>query len=124
MGEEYTAMYFGQGESASCLEVYHTLLSSKKMCMMIDPCDCPCGDLVEVKTPPRSVVALSYVAQALVVTIVGLNMGFRWCVRVSYMRGVGEVGKELQVPTSVNKDCKKFYPIGKTSFKFGRNCSW
>ncbi len=55
-------------------------------------CDCPCDDLVEVKTPPRSVMALSYIAQALVVTIVGLNMGFRWCVGVSYMRGVdGEV---------------------------------
>jgi hypothetical protein len=41
-------------------------------------CDCPCDDLVEVETPPRSVMALSYIAQALVVTIVGLNMGFRY----------------------------------------------
>ena len=44
-----------------------------------------------------SVMALSYIAQALVVTIVGLNMGFRWCVG---MRGAGG-GKELQVQTSV-----------------------
>ncbi len=45
--------------------------------------------MVEVEAPPRSAMALSYIAQALVVTMVGLNMGFRWCVGVSYMRGVG-----------------------------------
>ncbi len=80
----------------SCLEVYHNLydLSPQKI---IIACDCPCDDLVEVETPPRSIMALSYIAQALVVTIVGLNMGFRWCVG---MRGAGG-GKELQVQTSV-----------------------
>ena len=46
--------------------------------------------MVEVDTPPRSIMTLSYIAQALVVTIVGLNMGFRWCVGVSYTRGAGE----------------------------------
>ncbi len=68
----------------SCLEVYHNLLYDplpKKIQKIIGKCDCPCDDLVEVETPPRSVMALSYIAQALVVTIVGLNMGFRWCVR-------------------------------------------
>ncbi len=53
----------------------------------IDFCDCPCDDLVEVESPPMSVMALPYIAQAIVVTIVGLNMGFRWCVGVPYMRG-------------------------------------
>ncbi len=58
------------------------------------PCDCPCDDLVEVKTPPMSVMALAYIAQALVVTIVGLNMGFRYvrhimcAVKFSIARGV------------------------------------
>jgi hypothetical protein len=59
---------------------------------MIDVCDCPCDDLVEVETPPMGVMALSYIAQALVVTIVGLNMGFRCSVGVSYMGGVGGEG--------------------------------
>jgi hypothetical protein len=39
-----------------------------------------------------SVMAVAYIAQAIVVTIVGLNMGFRWCVEVSYMRGAGGEG--------------------------------
>ncbi len=62
--------------------------SSPKNPKIIVACDCPCDILVAVETPPRSIMALSYIAQALVVTIVGLNMGFRWCVGVSYMRGV------------------------------------
>ncbi len=66
--------------SPSCLEVYHNLLYDlpPKNQKIIDACDCPCDDLVEVETPPMSVMALSYIAQALVVTIVGLNMGFRY----------------------------------------------
>ncbi len=77
----------------SRLEIRHNLLydlpqTTKKI---IDQCDCPCGDLVEVEIPPKSVMTLSYIAQALVVTIVGLNMGFRWCV-LSYMRGAGGEG--------------------------------
>ncbi len=46
----------------------------------IAPCDCPCGDLVDVQPPKVSMMALSYLAQAIVVTIVGINLGFR-CVR-------------------------------------------
>ena len=73
---------------SSCLEVYRTLLYDlPKKKNIIDPCDCPCDDLVEVESPPVSVMALPYIAQAIVVTIVGLNMGFRWCVGVPYMRG-------------------------------------
>ena len=45
---------------------------------IIGVCGCPCDDLVEVETPSRIAMALSYIAQALVVTIVGLNMGFRY----------------------------------------------
>ncbi len=45
---------------------------------IIDKCDCPCDDLVEVETPPGSVMVLAYIAQAVVVTIVGFNMGFRY----------------------------------------------
>ncbi len=66
---------------SSCFEVCHNppppLRSSTQNQKIIVPCDCPCDDLVEVESPPRSVMALSYIAQALVVTIVGLNMGFR-----------------------------------------------
>ncbi len=43
------------------------------------PCDCPCEDLIEVKTPGVWSMTLAYVAQALTVTIVGLNLGFRLC---------------------------------------------
>jgi hypothetical protein len=55
-----------------------SLRSPPKKQYLIDACDCPCNDLVEVETPPVSIMALSYIAQALVVTIVGLNMGFRY----------------------------------------------
>jgi hypothetical protein len=54
------------------------LRSPPKHQKIIAGCDCPCDDLVEVETPPMSVMALSYIAQALVVTIIGLNMGFRY----------------------------------------------
>jgi hypothetical protein len=73
--------------------VYHNLLYDlpKKTKKTIGACDCPCDDLVEVETPPRSVMALSYIVQTLVVTIVGLNMGFRWCVgSIIYERADGE----------------------------------
>jgi hypothetical protein len=43
-----------------------------------EACNCPCDDLVNVETPPKQLLTLSYIAQALVVTIVGLNMGFRY----------------------------------------------
>ena len=87
---------------------------------IIDPCDCPCDDLVEVETPPRSVMALSYIAQALVVSIVGLNMGFRWCFRVLYMVGWGRSCRYrlLWIKTKNNST------VGKKIFTFGRNCSW
>jgi hypothetical protein len=64
----------------SCLEVYHNLLYDlpPQNPKTTEECSCPCDDLVEVEKPPRSVMALSYIAQALVVTIVGLNMGFRY----------------------------------------------
>ncbi len=82
------------------LSVHHVLkstttsftISPNKSKKKIVLCDCPCDDLVEVEPPPRSVMALSYIAQALVVTIVGLNMGIRWCVGVSYMRGTDGEG--------------------------------
>jgi hypothetical protein len=50
-------------------------------------------------------MALSYIAQAFVVTIVGFNMGFRWCVSEYhiYMTGVGGEGA-TGTPTAVNKD--------------------
>ncbi len=75
------------------------LPSPQNIQKIIAACDCPCGDLVEVETPPRSVMALSYIAQALVVTMVGLNMGFRLVCR--YHIWEGRVGKELQVQTTV-----------------------
>jgi hypothetical protein len=81
--------FLGRKVRPSCLEVYRNLLYDLPPPKKIDACDCPCDDLVEVETPPRSVMALPYIAQALVVTIVGLNMGFRWYVGVSYMRRAG-----------------------------------
>jgi hypothetical protein len=44
----------------------------------IAKCDCPCGDLVDVQPLKMSMMALSYIAQAIVVTIVGFNMGFKF----------------------------------------------
>ena len=41
-------------------------------------CDCPCDDLVDVERPKMSIMALSYIAQVIVVTIIGFNMGFRF----------------------------------------------
>ncbi len=60
--------------SPSCLEVYHNLLYDlrKKDQKIVLACDCRSrDDLVEVETLPRSVMALSYIAQAIVVTIIG-----------------------------------------------------
>ena len=78
--------------------------------------------MVGVETPPRSVMALSYIAQALVVTIVGLNMGFRWCVGVSYMRGADGEGATDTDYCEVR--LKNNSTVGKITFKFGRKCSW
>ncbi len=44
----------------------------------IAACDCPCDNLVDVQPPKMYIMALSYIAQAVVVTIVGFNMGFRF----------------------------------------------
>jgi hypothetical protein len=40
-------------------------------------CDCSCDDMLNVKKPSVVVMTLSFVAKALVVTIVGVNMAFR-----------------------------------------------
>ncbi len=49
-------------------------------------CDCPCDDLVDVETPKIVFMELSYIAQAIVVTIVGFNMGFKYA-KMSHERG-------------------------------------
>jgi hypothetical protein len=43
------------------------------------PCKCPCSNMIldEAEGPSQTVMTLSFVAQAMVVTLVGLNMGFR-----------------------------------------------
>jgi hypothetical protein len=41
-------------------------------------CECGCNDMVKVKKPSIAVMTLSFLAQALVASIVGLNMGFRY----------------------------------------------
>jgi hypothetical protein len=41
-------------------------------------CDCPCSDLIAVKAPNLAIMALPYIAQAITVTIVGINMAFRF----------------------------------------------
>ena len=40
-------------------------------------CDCPCDLMVDVQAPSVAMTTLAYVAQALVTTIIGLNMAFR-----------------------------------------------
>jgi hypothetical protein len=40
-------------------------------------CDCPCETLVEVERPSVLTMAISYFAEALVVTIIGINIGLR-----------------------------------------------
>jgi len=39
-------------------------------------CDCPCSSYVQVEKPSVAFMTLSYLAQSLVVTIVGINMSF------------------------------------------------
>ncbi len=78
-GGEYTAFSLSDvGESNYNVSKSTTTAFTISQNKIIAPCDCPCDDMVEVETPPKSVMALSYIAQALVVTIVGLNMGFRY----------------------------------------------
>jgi hypothetical protein len=40
-------------------------------------CDCSCDDLVNIERPSVPIMVLGYLAQSLVVVIVGLNMGLR-----------------------------------------------
>ena len=40
-------------------------------------CDCHCDDMIEVAAPPMLTVVLSYLAQALVTLVVGVNLAFR-----------------------------------------------
>ncbi len=40
-------------------------------------CDCSCNDLVKIERPSVPTMVLGYLAQSLVVVIVGLNMGLR-----------------------------------------------
>jgi hypothetical protein len=59
------------------MKAYYSLLDDLYTKTIV-PCDCPCGDLVDVQAPKMSIMTLSYIAQAIVVTIIGLNMGFRF----------------------------------------------
>jgi hypothetical protein len=40
-------------------------------------CDCSCDDLVKIERPSVPIMVLGYLAQSLVVVIIGLNMGLR-----------------------------------------------
>jgi hypothetical protein len=40
-------------------------------------CDCSCDDYVDVVRPSLLTMIMSFVTQSLVVTVVGVNMGFR-----------------------------------------------
>jgi hypothetical protein len=40
-------------------------------------CECSCDAMVNIQKPNVGITALSFVAQSLVVSIIGLNMGFR-----------------------------------------------
>ncbi len=64
------------------VKVYCSLLYHLYSKQLVALCDCPCDDLVDYETPKMISMALSYIAQAVVVTIVGLNLGLRF-VRVS-----------------------------------------
>ncbi len=52
-----------------------------------EACNCPCDDLVGVEAPKVVIMALSYIAPAFVVTIVGCNMGFRYVLSTTWERG-------------------------------------
>ena len=47
-------------------------------------CDCSCDDLVKIERPSVPIMVLGYLAQSLVVVIVGLNMGLRLHNPLSY----------------------------------------
>ena len=59
------------------MQVYDSLLYDLYT-KTIAKCDCPCDDLVDVQPLEMSMMALSYIAQAIVVTIVGINTAFRF----------------------------------------------
>jgi len=44
---------------------------------IFNACDCPCVSLIQIERPSVVMLTLAHVAQALVVVIVGVNMGFR-----------------------------------------------
>ena len=104
----------------SCLEVNHNLLYDlpQKNQKIIDACDCPCDDLVEVESPPVSVMVLSYIAQAIVVTIVGLNMGFRYVRHC--MQWISSIARVLRLALFVFWNVKP----GRSTLIYGRKiCS-
>jgi hypothetical protein len=47
-------------------------------------CNCSCDDLVKIERPSVPIMVLGYLAQSLVVVIVGLNMGLRLHNPLSY----------------------------------------
>jgi hypothetical protein len=44
----------------------------------LHPCQCPCETMIEVEKPEAWAMYVAYMSQSLVVTIVGINLGFRW----------------------------------------------
>jgi hypothetical protein len=40
-------------------------------------CNCSCDDLVKIERPSVSIMAFGYLAQSMVVVLVGINMGLR-----------------------------------------------
>ena len=45
-------------------------------------CECSCDNMVDIERPSVLLMILSHLSQSIVVTIVGLNLGFRYVVRV------------------------------------------
>ena len=84
-------------------------------------CDCSCEDMlkegVEKATPSVFMMALSFVARNIVVTIVGLNMGFRFVINVCCCSCVLLVTRLFELMTP----CPRIAQIGKKIWICGRN---
>jgi hypothetical protein len=84
-----------------------------------DICDCPCSDLIAVKSPNLAIMALPYIAQAITVTIVGINMAFRF---VYIKRWPGwERGCADSDSSYVNFKTTNLLVVGKKTSMFGGN---
>jgi hypothetical protein len=77
---------FSQGDTSACTSacIFKTKpfsLSLHLICTTANDkniaCDCTCDDLVKIERPSVSIMTCGYLAQSMVVVLVGVNMGLR-----------------------------------------------